>query len=231
MLKLFHRLTWPQVLVVNLTLLTFTGYVLIQGSLKNSTRTTGTAAPPAPTPAESDIYPSGPPKIDVIEYFFAKPGDQVRLRGLNFGSSSSNSTLIIGASSVPADHILRWTDDHIDFTVPADIKSNPVLLVVNHKPAPGPVLSVYHQPSDPHLLYRSQGAGYALDLVNAPKNSSISLTLADGQTITQTVSQDSLTLVQLPQKISLIHASLQDNRTRTYLPLYLDPLSAISQNL
>ncbi|OGV96984.1 hypothetical protein A2W24_02570 [Microgenomates group bacterium RBG_16_45_19] len=240
--NLLHRLSWPQVIVINLTLLVFAAYVFIQGALTESTRTTSTAAPSLPTPSATPVYPLPPPQITAVEYFYAKPGDQVRLRGTNFGAAPWDSQLQLGPIIIPRDLILNWTDNLIDLIVPATGATNPINLTVNQRQVTGPILSVYYALSDPHLSFQTNPAGHALYLNNAPANTSLTLKLsptlrletigtpvispADTVTVYQfSVSSPRQPLLNVAQTFIPSEAYLQDTASRTFLPLYLDALT------
>lgn len=217
---------WGQIIVINVTILTFAAYVVIQGSLKNPTRTTSSAAPVIPTISPIPQYPASPPLITQVEYWFGKPGDQIRLRGNHFGAHPWQSTLAIGQVPIPQSSITAWSDKVIDLTLPnTGISSNLLYLTVNGQTAVGPVLSVYHSTSDPRLQFTPTESGSRLNLINAPLGSPLTLTI-NQNTYNLTPNSSSTPVALFPQKITIQTASLKEN-SGTYLPLYQHPLDLL----
>ena len=222
------RLTWSQVIIINVIILTFAAYVVIQGALKNPTRSTSSAAPPVKSPAAVPVYPADPPQISQIEYWFGKPGDQVRLRGQNFGSARFASALFIGDLLIPADQLLSWSDKIIDFTIPDNAVSAPVSVVINNRQTAGPILSVYRQTTDPLLQFIPGPQDTTLTLTNAPI---IPLTLTINDKVYQLKpNSPSTTVAVFPQKFAIKTASLAD-QSGQLLPLLSTAFGSLALTL
>lgn len=214
------HLSWTQVLIINLSLLTFAGFVIIQGSFKEPTRTKSQASVPKPTLPVTPFYPSAAPVISQVEYWYGKPGDQVRVRGQNFGPAPQASTLLLGDLLITKDFLQNWTDTIIDFTIPPTAVSGPVSLVVNEQSVTGPVLSVYHHPSDPQLQTITTANGITLRLLHAPLEP---LTLkVNTQTYPLYPNADLVNVATAASPFQIETASLTDS-SGNLLPLFQDP--------
>lgn len=211
------RLSWKTIGFAALSFIAVTGWLIGQTTLAQPTRSTSQAT--APTPIITPLLPSAPPIIDSMEYFYAKPGDTVRLRGRYFGSASPNHTLYI--NTLPITSIGQWTDSFIDFTVPGLASSGPITLTVAGSSTTGPILTIYTNPrTDPQLQLDQIPTGYTLTLHRAPRGSHLDL----GALGTFSINADPQILLTTPAPIVVVNATLTDAEG-ILLPLYIDVLS------
>lgn len=214
--KTIDRISWRSIGFLSLTCLALTGWLVFQTSVSTPTRSTSQAnVPTPPTAGPTPLIPLKPPIIDSLEYFYAKPGDAVRLRGQHFGSVSPTNTLSI--NSIPLS-IIRWTDTQIDFTVPTQASSGPITLTVNGYSTLSPILSIYTDPLlDPQLQLDHNSTGYSLILLRAPKGAHLTM----GTLGTYPIVSSPQVLLTASTPILVNHATLIDTQGNL-LPLYID---------
>ena len=75
--------------------------------------------------------PANPPAIVSVTPDSAAVGDTVHIAGTNFGSAKGSSVLSIGASTVPDEDILVWSDTDIQAIIPSGATSAGIIVTVN----------------------------------------------------------------------------------------------------
>jgi hypothetical protein len=86
------------------------------------------------------------PKVTGISPPFGKPGDPIRLTGVNFGETQNGSVILLDQSPVP--EVISWSDTRVEFKWPADRSPGVwtpgdrvvVVVTVNGRDAQCPVL-------------------------------------------------------------------------------------------
>jgi len=81
-----------------------------------------------PTPIIYGDLPTETPTITTIDPYFGKVGDQVVIKGENFGNNPPSSELYLGAVKVT--DIQSWVDREIVFTIPSGAISEKLGLVI-----------------------------------------------------------------------------------------------------
>ena len=80
--------------------------------------------------------------ITAITPQLAHPGDEITIRGNNFGSKLSNSWIMIGTNKIKPNQCLSWADTEITFKAPADLHEDLVYVVTKNKRGNNTVLLV-----------------------------------------------------------------------------------------
>ncbi len=139
--KINKVLSWKRIILFNI--MVFFGAVAIVSSsfLQNNDIKTNSRAAEFPTPTpmiisnlEKPDYPSAPPHIDRVGYFFGKPGDTIVIYGNNFGDNQWDSRIFVGNADA-SDSVVRWTNSIIEAKIPYSARTGKVWVVVNKEPS------------------------------------------------------------------------------------------------
>jgi hypothetical protein len=124
----FYRLSWKKLLGFSGLALAVAAAPLALKSANAPTRTRSEAAlitRPQPVSTEF-VTPKGPPEIYLVDHFFGKTGDAVIVHGANLGGASEKTAVALAGQTIPADHLVSWTSDYIEFKLPAGARSGKV---------------------------------------------------------------------------------------------------------
>lgn len=125
----FYRLSWKKLLGFSGLAVTVAVIPLVLQSANSPTRTRSEAAliHPAPQPITKEfVTPKGPPEIYLVDHFFGKVSDAVLVHGANLGGFNNNTSISLAGKPIPAENLVSWTSDYIEFKLPADARSGKV---------------------------------------------------------------------------------------------------------
>lgn len=76
-------------------------------------------------------YPEAPPQIIHIDKFYGKPGDSVLVYGKNFAAAQKESQILLNNQPVSKNDIVYWSDEELEFSLPANVGLYQVSILVN----------------------------------------------------------------------------------------------------
>jgi len=80
-------------------------------------------------------YPTNPPIIETVEKPFAKIGDSILIKGINFGEVKKESIVKIGQVVLQGEEIPFWSNTSIEAVVPQRSQNGIVEVIINGKTA------------------------------------------------------------------------------------------------
>lgn len=125
----FYRLSWKKLLGFSSLALAIAVIPLVIQSANSPTRTRSEAAliHPSPQPVTTEfVTPKGAPEIYLVDHFFGKAGDAVLVHGANLGGASQKTSVSLAGQVIPADNLVSWTSDYIEFKLPETARSGKV---------------------------------------------------------------------------------------------------------
>lgn len=124
----FYRLSWKKLLGFSAFALVVAIIPLALQSAGERTRTRSEAAlitKQQPISTEF-VTPKGPPEVYLVDHFFGKSDDAVLIHGANLGGFDSRTSVTLAGQTIPQDNLVTWTEDYIEFKLPAGARSGKI---------------------------------------------------------------------------------------------------------
>jgi hypothetical protein len=138
----FKKLFWTALIIGACLTLPLTVWLIRQE--KTSMFSRADFKPPAAERLKHGKAPSLASAIESISPFLGKEGDIVVVKGKNLGYYPEGSTVAIGSTVVPEDHLVNWEDTKISFYLPTGAQSGSITVKAgNFTTSWPPILTVF----------------------------------------------------------------------------------------